>query len=93
VYELKRPTSGEAVDHLRGCCQSLGVRADDDCQLARVVAHYGFDLRKCVDFAHTAVDQAPGGIVTAEFVDAVLGVDRGAGQESQSAPDSEGLKL
>ena len=48
VYELKRPTSGESLDHMRFCCQRIGVRADDH-QLMRVINHYGCDLRKCLD--------------------------------------------
>lgn len=92
VYELKRPSPAEVVAHLQGRCQALDVRADD-AQLARVVAHYGCDLRKCVDFAHTAADQAPNGAVTAEFVDDVLGLDRTAGQNPLPEPDLEALKL
>ncbi len=80
-YELKRPTTDEVVDHIGSICIELGVKAERH-HLIRVADHHGCDLRKCVDFAYTALDQTEGGIVTDDYVSAVLGLDpaRGSGQ-------------
>ena len=84
VYELRRPTTAEAVAAMGKLGQELQVHAAED--LLTVVAdHYGSDLRKCVDFVHTAADQAPDGIVTAAFVEAVLGIDMAAPKQTDQA--------
>jgi len=74
VYELRRPTVEEAADHILRQCQELKVEASRD-KLIQVVEHYGCDLRKCVDFAYTAADQAPNGVVNDAFIQAVLGIE------------------
>jgi replication-associated recombination protein RarA len=81
LYELKRPTIDEVADHVGSICTELGVKAERH-HLIRVADHYGCDLRRCVDFAHTALDQTEGGLVTDDYVSAVLGLDpaKGSGQ-------------
>ena len=75
IYELRRPTIEEVTDHIHVLCVELKVEARKD-RLALVAQHYRCDLRKCVDFAFTAADQAPNGVVTDEFLEAVLGTER-----------------
>lgn len=74
VYELKRPTTDEVVDHLAALCAELTVKAGRQ-QLGQVANHLGCDLRKCVDFVHTALDQTEGGLVTNDYVNMVMGLD------------------
>ncbi len=72
VYELRRPTTMETVAAMTKLGQELQVHAAADL-LTLVAEHYGSDLRKCVDFIHTAADQAPDGVVNSAFVEVVLG--------------------
>ena len=74
VYELTRPTTDEVADHLVGLCVELGVRAPRH-HLVRAAESLGCDLRRCVDFVYTALDQTDGGIVTDAYVNLVLGLD------------------
>jgi len=74
VYELTRPTTDEVTAHLVALGLELGVRAQRH-QLVRVAENLGCDLRKCVDFVYTALDQTDGGIVTEAYVNMVLGTD------------------
>ena len=74
VYELKRPTTCEVADHLEALCAELNVRAQRH-HLVRVAENLGCDLRKCVDFAYTALDQTDHGIVDDDFVNMVLGLE------------------
>ena len=85
VYELRRPTIDEAADRVHRQCLELKVEASRD-KLIRVAEHYGCDLRKCVDFAYTAADQAPNGVVTDAFIQAILGIEPTAESESTSRP-------
>lgn len=79
VYELRRPSVMDAVNHIHDLCTELKVEATKD-QLAIVVQHYGCDLRKCVDFAYTAADQAPNGKITSDFIESVLGIRHAEGE-------------
>ena len=74
VYELKRPTTDEVADHLEALSTELGVQAQRH-HLISVAENLGCDLRKCVDFVFTALDQTEGGLVTDEYVNMVLGVE------------------
>jgi DNA polymerase-3 subunit gamma/tau len=74
VYELKRPTTDEVVNHLESLCADLGVKAQRH-QLIRVAENLNCDMRKCVDFAYTAHEQTEGGIVTDDYVNMILGLD------------------
>jgi len=85
VYEMRRPTVEEAADHIHRQCRELRVEAFKD-KLAQVAEHYGCDLRKCVDFAYTAADQAPNGVVTDAFIQAVLGIEPSADSTFTSRP-------
>lgn len=74
VYEMRRPAPREVLAHVHSLCVEMGVTAPPE-RLLRVVEHYGCDLRKCVDFAYCAKDQAPDRIVAPDFVDDVLGIE------------------
>jgi DNA polymerase III gamma/tau subunit len=73
VFELRRPTLAQVVTYMVGLCRQKGLQASEG-QLARVAGHFSQDLRKCVDFVYSAEAQTSNGIVTDEFVGAVLGV-------------------
>ena len=77
LYEMRRPTTAETISHIRTVCTSLGVTAPDD-QLARVADHYGYDLKPAWISPTWLPIKSPDEIVTAEFVDAVLGIDADA---------------
>jgi replication-associated recombination protein RarA len=85
VYELKRPTTEEVTDHLEFLCAKLGVMAQRH-HLVRVAENLGCDLRKCVDFAYTALDQTDGGIVDDAFVNIVLGLEPLANPDQVDPP-------
>src|SRR5262249_7670947 len=85
VYEMRRPTAADAVKYLQGLCLQQQVQASTE-QLLRVAEHYAFDLRKCVDFVYTSGDQAPDGVVTDSFIQAVLGVQSVDGNDSSHRP-------
>jgi DNA polymerase-3 subunit gamma/tau len=85
MFELKRPTTDEVVDHIESLCAELGVKAERH-HLVRVADHYGCDLRRCVDFPHTALDQTEGGLVTDDYVSAVLGPDPAKGSVQAEPP-------
>ena len=85
VYELKRPTTEEVTDHLESLCAELGVKAQRH-HLVRVAEYLGCDLRKCVDFAYTALDQTDGGIVDDAFVNMVLGLEPSTNPDQVDPP-------
>ena len=74
VFEVRRPTTDQAVELMQRHCTKLGVHATRT-HLRRGAEYYNLDLRKCVDFIYTARDQAPDKVVTDQFVDLVLGID------------------
>ena len=72
VFEMRRPTEEQVVAHLEPLGRSLGLHMNHE-QMHQVVNAYGCDMRLCVEFMHTAVDQAKDKIVTQAYLDAVLG--------------------
>lgn len=72
VYEMRRPSVPEVSDHLASLCLVLGIKAER-AELTRVAELNGCDLRLCVDFVHTASEQAPNKVVSAAFVESVFG--------------------
>jgi len=91
VYEMQRPKPQQAVELMMDLCDELGVRATAD-RLLAVAVHYGCDVRKCVDFVYTAVDQTEGGFVSDAFMDDVLGPERASRNEWEAKVD-RGPKL
>jgi DNA polymerase III gamma/tau subunit len=85
VYELRRPSDAEAMNHLQPLCSQLGIQVSETL-LRRMTQFYGRDMRKCVDFVYTAFEQAAGGIVTEDFVDSILGTSSAAAAEPESNP-------
>ncbi|MEZ6070948.1 MAG: AAA family ATPase [Pirellulales bacterium] len=75
TFEMARPTPDQIVCSLRELSRRLGVTVNDE-QLNIVVQGFSSDLRVCVDFVHTALDQTENGVVTDEFVEAVTGLTR-----------------
>jgi DNA polymerase-3 subunit gamma/tau len=73
IFELGRPTSEQATDHLINLSKQRQVQVTRE-QLDRVVQHYGCDMRKCTNFVHSAVGQTQGKLVTDNFVNAILGI-------------------
>ena len=74
VFEVRRPTTAQAVECMRVHCQSLGVIAGIH-QLEIVAQHYQENMRLCVDFVYTAKDQLPDSNLTDNFVASVTGRD------------------
>lgn len=85
VYELIRPTTDEVVGHMEHLCAGLGVTASRH-QLGLVAAGLGCDMRKCVDFAHSALDQTAGGRVTDDYIAMVLGSDPSQSPDQVAPP-------
>ena len=85
VYELRRPTFNETVTHMAQLCIKKNVHVTGE-QLARVANHFVLDLRKCVDFVYTAKAQTVDGVVTDEFIDAVIGADSHASPAATTPP-------
>ena len=85
VYELRRPTLNETLTHLAQLCIKKKVQVTGE-QLARVANHYVLDLRKCVDFVYTAKEQTVDGVVTDDFIDAVIGADSHASPATTTSP-------
>ena len=82
AYEMLRPTADQAVEHMSGIARKLEVKATPQ-QLLIVAQHCECDLRQCVDFVYTTRDQGDG-VVTDEFVSAVLGTDSASDQTTVS---------
>lgn len=72
VFEVRRPTTYQAVDLMTRQCNKLGVRAARPL-LSRAAEHYVLDLRKCIDLIYTARDQTPDRTISDAFLDLVLG--------------------
>jgi DNA polymerase-3 subunit gamma/tau len=73
VFELRRPTPEQTAQALVDVCE--GIEVDISKSFAHQVAgFYGCDMRKCINFAYAASRQAPGKVVTAEYLALVLGV-------------------
>ena len=82
VFNVRRPTTTQAVECMQAHCQTLGVIAGFH-QLETVAQHYQENLRLCVDFVYTAKDQLPDSILTDNFVVSVTGRDA---KNATSAP-------
>jgi DNA polymerase III gamma/tau subunit len=74
VFDVRRPTTAQAVDCMHAHCKTLGVIAESR-QLEIVAQHCQENLRLCVDFVYTAKDQLPDSILTDSFVVSVTGRD------------------
>jgi len=72
VFELRRPMPEQAAQALRDVCEGIGVEISNP-SAHRVVSFYGCDMRKCINFAYAASRQAPGKVVTNEYLALVLG--------------------
>ena len=83
VYEMCRPSLEEVVACLATVGAELNVSAAP-VSFAQVARHYACDLRKCVDFLHTAAAQAPAGVISPDFIAAVLGIE--CTEPSDSSP-------
>jgi len=90
VYELRRPSQEEAVQGMADLCTRIKVHATPT-QLSRVARHYGCDLRKCMEFPHTVVEQTTDGMLTDAFCDMVLGSE--VGEESMATVSSPSSPL
>lgn len=74
VFEVRRPTTTQAVECMQAHCQALGVIAAGH-QLEAIAQHYQENLRLCVDFVYTAMDQLPDHVLTDDFITAITGRD------------------
>jgi DNA polymerase III delta prime subunit len=70
---MRRPNPEQVVTHLAGIAGDLQLKITDK-QLYRIANNYGCDMRKCVELAHSAVEQVDGHLVSDDYLDAIFGV-------------------
>lgn len=73
IYELCRPPVSEVVSYLKQLMPCLGVMATD-AVLERMIKLNDANMRSCVDFIYTAVEQTSDKVITDAFIDMVFGV-------------------